>query len=409
MARDDCYDVIAARTGRTRGEVEAELSALDDRAQSYEQRGLSKAQAYKKAGEERLDEEAARRAAQRRASIMDMQSYQSWVRNARARHTEGHDYHLIMKAELDGTNTEFTGSRVSLGSDGLTYRENYAKAFEMMLDNDAEHRDLVEIYASRAMQRDWALELSEINRGPFGMPGLTKNPKALKIARAADVVQRQMMADNNAVGGWTKPYAGFVIRMNHDADLVNIGGRTAALGLAPADASARWIASVKKNADLKRTWGPLDVDKILPEMWKKLANGEHENAPTVDLDDPHYTNLAAQAAAHKAIHWKSVDHWLDYNSEFGHSSATQGLYESFQRSAERTALIKHFGTKPREGYEERKAWIKAELRNNPTELAAFLSKEKSLDHIYNQFDHSTNANGNRMMREATTGVVAKGA
>lgn len=405
MAREDCFDAIAARTGIPREEVMNTLSDLDERAQSYEQRGMNRLDAYKKASKDRLDDEAELRAAHRRASVIDMHVFQSWVRDARARYAEGHPFDLIIKAMLDGTNTEFWGSRISIGSDRLTFAENYAKAFEQILDNDGTP-GLVELFASREMQRDWALELSELNRGVFGKTGITKNDKALKIANAAFTVQKQMMADHNAVGGWTKPYAGFVIRMNHDADLVNVGGRTAATGLKPPDAMRLWTDSVKKNADLKRTFGPLDVDAILPEMWKKLANGEHENTPAVDLDDPHYSSLAVQSAAHKVIHWRSVDHWMDYNNEFGHSSATQGLYDSFMRSAERTALMKHLGTKPRLGFMERIDWVRQTLRDKPEELKAFDAKVPGLKNIYNQFDRSENTHGNRMVREATTGTMA---
>jgi len=116
-----------------------------------------------------------------------------------------------------------------------------------------------------------------------------------------------------------------------------------------------------KHADLPRTFGSGDVSEILPEMWGKLARGEHFEIKALDEDEGAipFANVARQASAHREIHWKTAADWRAYIKEFGPHDPTSAVVHAFDVAARRVALLQHFGTKPREEFENDIGYLRA--------------------------------------------------
>jgi hypothetical protein len=73
------------------------------------------------------------------------------------------------------------------------------------------------------------------------------------------------------------------------------------------------------------------------------------------------TNVAGQVSHQRTLHWKSADDWLAYNREFGRFTPTDAWLNSVTKSADHYALMKVFGSKPKETFEELIAYAKNKI------------------------------------------------
>jgi hypothetical protein len=92
--------------------------------------------------------------------------------------------------------------------------------------SDLERAGLLKIFASKALEDKWSDELFELNREPYGKPGITKDAKALEIAKIVRKWQTQSMAMLNREGAWVRSYSGYVTRTSHDPHAIGNAGMT---------------------------------------------------------------------------------------------------------------------------------------------------------------------------------------
>ncbi|MGY4460278.1 hypothetical protein [Bradyrhizobium sp. LB13.1] len=74
--------------------------------------------------------------------------------------------------------------------------------------------------------------------------------------------------------------------------------------------------------------------------------------------EPMFTNVARHVSQERTQHWKSADDWLAYNKEFDRHNPTDAWLNSVNKSADHYALMKVFGSKPKENFEEIIAYAK---------------------------------------------------
>src|ERR1700753_2136435 len=79
VSRKDCFDDIAGRTGKSRTEVQDALDEILNRAEGYEQEGMSRDRASTRARDDLLQAQAEQDLLRRRPAILD-------VRKESARH-----------------------------------------------------------------------------------------------------------------------------------------------------------------------------------------------------------------------------------------------------------------------------------------------------------------------------------
>ena len=375
VSRRDCIDGVAARSGRDPKDVEEDLKDLLDRADSYEAEGMDYHDALSKAGLEMMAEQEERAQMGRRAAVMD--GRKDYVR--RKFYREAADQiekmapglskqaaHLAMEAKLVGVNLPFFKNRQSVDAQYFALRRIAVGGFARDLEQNAAG-DLLKLFASRQIEKEWAAELFELWRGERGQVGLTKNPQALEIARTIKKWQKASIDQQNREGSWIRSYSGYITKTSHDADGIRRAG------------PEKWVYDTIGKLDLKRTFGTTDRQKALDalrKLWSPFSNGDHFDYGRATDDEPIYPNVAKKAAAPRELHFKSGADWLAYNDEYGVRNPTHQVVEAFAIGARRTALLKEFGTKPAESFEADMNYFKQAMQSRMGLLTTRLDNVK---------------------------------
>ncbi len=367
----DCAEEVGKRAGRPRAEAQDELEALLDRAEDFEHDGLSPDGAYAKARDERLREIADQRALRRRAEIMDTRKeisrhrfYQSVADQIaglpiRARQIARLGLQAArygLEAKLVGVNLPFLRNRMSVDAQYVALRRQWVGG----LAYDLEQAGLLKIFASRALEDKWTDELFELNKKAGGRPGVTNEAQALAIAKTIQKWQRESMGALNREGAWVRSYSDYVTRTSHDADKIHRAG------------PEQWIADTLPRLNLKRTFGTDDRERVrdaLFHMWTPMATGDHFDYGR-PREEPLYPNTARQASASRELHFKSGADWRAYNKQYGVSGPTKTVVDALSIAARRTALMREFGTRPRESYERDKDYLLARLKGESARISS---------------------------------------
>lgn len=250
------------------------------------------------------------------------------------------DVAMGFQAKLIGTNTPFFGSRDSTAAaiEGNTHQ--LVGAF----DQELKAAGLDRLFASGAMERQWALELFELNRRG-GTPGITGSPQAQQIAQIIHNTQRRGVEMLNAEGAFIGSYDGYIARSSHSAHrLIRMG----------EDA---WVANANQYFDLDLIYpnrDPAFIDRALRAQFKRIASGLHDSYDPAELDlTPSVAgqNMATKVSERRVIHFKDADSWLAYNRIAGDYTPTQIIFKSAVGAARDAALMRIWGTNPKQAFE----------------------------------------------------------
>lgn len=374
-SRKDCFDEIARKTGKKRAEVEDALDEIFNRAEGYEHDGMDRDAAYDRARDEFLKAAADQYALQRRGAILDMRKeiarHRFYAASAEAIRTLSPKMavkalRLAVEAKLVGSNLPFARGRLSVDAQYVALRRKLVGGFS----DDLRREGLQKIFASRAIEDKWTDELFELNKAADGNPGITKDAQALKIAQIVQKWQKASIDTLNREGAWIRSYSGYITRTSHDADKIRRAG------------AEKWINETLPRLDLKRTFGTMEPQAVrdaLFDMWTPMMSGVHYDYGR-PIEEPVYPNTAKKASATRELHFKSGKDWREYNRDYGGHNATYTVVRAFETSARRAALMKEFGTRPREAYERDKAFLLATLQQ---ESKALSSKLSALEQAYN--------------------------
>lgn len=376
---EDCSDRIVRKSGRSRGAVDDELKKLIDRVGDLERDGMDREDAFSRARDERLQEEADQAARERRSAIMDKRKEIARTRFYKT--TEEAIAKLspklalraaryALEAKLVGVNIPFAKGRYSVDAQYVALRRQWVGG----LSDDLERAGLLKVFASRAIEDKWAQELFELNKRPSaryeeakaageagerdvwemaskcdgpGNPGVTKDAHALEIAKILQKWQKTAMASLNAEGAWIRSYSGYITRTSHSADKIGAAG------------PEKWIGDTLPLLDLRRTFGTDDPQRARDALFKmhtSMALGDHYDYGR-PVDEPLYPHTAKAASSERELHFKSGKEWHAYNEQYGDHNATHTVVQALSTSARRSALMKEFGTRPREAYEADKQFL----------------------------------------------------
>lgn len=367
--RKDCIDKIVEKTGgrMDRHAVEDALDDLLSRADSDSSGSKSYNEKLRDAAEKMQNDFLEKEAVARRNSINDVMISV----NNRKFYNRAPNAKLAMEAKLVGVNTPFAGHRFqSVANQEKTVLEEHAGG--MVTDMVA--ADVDKVFASRGMEKDWARELFEINKGDAGKPGLTNNPQAKQIADLIHKWQKASVDTLNKAGAWIKSYTGYITRSTHDPDKIRRATRDT------------WVSDTLQLIDTTRTFGKdSDAKAILEETWEKFVRGDHllYKSPVDDLNDLNKgVDVARKASAHRELHFKSSDDWLTYNEKYGQFNPTETVMNAFRNAAKQTSLMRGFGTEPRLQFENDMIYLKNGIRD-PLQLQDFNKFEQALR---NRFD-----------------------
>lgn len=353
--RKQCLDDIARRTGRSRRDVDDLLGDILERAETYQRDGAGPDQAYIRARDEMLKEIYERAALRHREEIMngrkDLARRRYYAATEEAIKTLSPRLavkaaRLALEAKLVGVNIPFFKGRFSVDAQFVALRRQWVGGFS----RDLEESDLLKVFASRAIEKEWAAELFDLNAG--GKGGVSGDSHALAIARTIQKWQRTSMGALNREGAWIRSYSGYITRTSHNPDAIGRAGQE------------KWIADTLPLLDLGRTFGtkdPQHARDALRTLWPSMMHGDHFDYGK-PIEEPLYPNAARQASDTRELHFKSGKDWIQYNEAYGVNNATHTVVQAFVTGARRTALMKEFGTRPREAYENDKQFLLAKLQ-----------------------------------------------
>jgi hypothetical protein len=366
-SRKDCLTEIAEKSGKSREEVGDALDEILNRAEGYEHDGMGHDDAYARARDEFLQQSADQYARERRGAILDMRKessrhrYYATTREAirtLSPSKAATAFRLAFEAKLVGVNLPFLGNRRSVDAQYVALRRQLLGGFS----SDLERAGLLKIFASKALQDKWTDELFELNREQYGKPGITKDAKALEIAKIVRKWQKQSMAMLNREGAWVRSYSGYVTRTSHDPHAIGKAGMS------------KWVNDTFDKLDLKRTFGTADRQAALDalrQMWAPMRSGDHFDYGK-PIEEPLFPSVAKKASATRELHFKSGKDWRAYNDQYGVSNPTHTIVTSLSTAARRVALMKEFGTRPSEAFERDMNYIRAAIQNDESSRASRL-------------------------------------
>ena len=278
-------------------------------------------------------------AAQQQANVV-MNAAKRAERYATYSQAPNGDVALGFQAKLIGTNTPFFGSRDSTAAAIEGNLHDLVGSF----DQELKQAGLDRLYASGTMERQWALELHEMNRRG-GQPGVTGSPQALQLAQIIHNLQRRAVEMLNREGAYIGSYDGYIARTSHSAHRLMQMGEDA------------WVAYANQFFDLDLIYPnrtPQFIDEQLRAQYKRIVSGLHDSYDPEALDlIPHVQgqNLAAKVSERRVIHFKSADDWLNYMSVAGDVTPTQAVFFAAQKASRDAALMRIWGTNPKRAFE----------------------------------------------------------
>lgn len=418
--RRDCIDeILEAVGGRlNRKDVENHVDEIDARAEGYQSEGMSRAKALGRATEEVLKEEAIRHNIELRNAREDaikLRDLRNFVDNARK---AGHGAELAIEARLTGVNTPIfdkasrSGNQLSAAAVSLGAKKDWIGGVVTDLErigrDDPKFTGLDRLFYSRAIEDDIFREKWELDHGDRGKPGVTGNAAALKIAEVLNKWDKVRVQALNTEGAWISDYGGYVTKMTHDPDRI----RRASKPFSPADPKtyfykgfseidrAAWVGKTLQHLDVKRTFGGADAEQALAHMYGGFIDGSHMDPTLETIGEPGAPNIASHVSQHRTLHWKSADDWLAYNKAFGRFSPTDAWLHSLNKAADHYALMKVFGSKPRENFAEIVKYGQDALMGTPARVAF----DKRMPALENRF-RVVSGEADRPIANIWSGVV----
>jgi hypothetical protein len=406
--REDCLDEIlkSIRDRRDRKFVEDHLDDLDERMQADDSAGSAR-EKYFRAAKEMLEEVALKRAVEMRAMQMDalkMRDLRTYVDAAAA--TERGSYALGIEARLAGVNTPFfdaksrQGNQASVGATSLGAQKDWIGGavddIRRLERDDPKFAGLEKTFYSKAIEDAIFIEKVELEKqakGRGGSPGKTRNEAALAIAKILQKWDKVKIQALNGEGAWITEHSAFGASVSHDPDkmlaaagnlmkrLTTRESNKVAFHALWEEARQAWTAKTLPRIDARRMFGTtVDADKKLSEMFGGLVTEDHL-APAPSGGDQYFFNVARKVSAEREFVWKSAEDQLAHMREFGRFAPTDAWLNGMRYSADKYALMKAFGTKPKENFEELLAHAKNKVTGKP-ERRAFDKQERYLRNLY---------------------------
>ncbi len=364
--RKDCLDeILEALGGRLkRDDVWDHLEDIDAKAEAYQQDGMARAEALRRATEETLKEASIRNAIMLRNAREDAIKFRGLRQYVDAAAKNGHGMELAIEARLTGVNTPMfdptsrQGNQMSAAAMSLGAQKDWVGGFvtdvERLAHDNPKFAGLDKIFYSRAIEDDIFREKWEFDAGVKGKPGVTKNEQALEIARLMHKWDKVRVDNLNSEGAWITDYSGYMTKMTHDPDRIRKAADQSPFsmrkGFEQRDREA-WVHFTLKHIDARRTFGGAEADQALAHMYGGFASGDHLELDTLS-GEPLVQNVAAKVSAKRTLHWKSADSYLAYAKEYGRFSPTDAWLNSVKSSANHYALMKTFGSEPKKVFEE---------------------------------------------------------
>lgn len=247
---------------------------------------------------------------------------------------DGVPYAKALLAALEGTTRNAAQGRASVGRMKIAYEARWLGGFMGRVQREVPH--LERLIKDQQFMGDVVREMHQVNRDG-GTPGITKNPDALKIAKAladtAEKTRRDLNRNGAAIGkldGWSGP-------QRHNTNKVRDAGKDA------------WVSETAELVDLERTFPdltPVEAREVLGEIWENIAVGRLPDEVGATKGRRVPANVASALSKSRVLHYKDADAWLAYNDRYGEGHVIDGLVTYLRRAAMTAAQMQVLGPNP---------------------------------------------------------------
>lgn len=211
---------------------------------------------------------------------------------------------------------------------------------------EVESTGLSKVIQSGALDREIRIEISELNKGENGNPGISNSKEAMVAAKAIQKVQKTILGTLNASGAYIRELEGWAGKVTHDqAKIAKINKQ-------------EWIDRISPLLDHEKTFrsGLLEQDpqEFLSRVYDDIVSGKSSRQQEIEassdklyriIDSP--PNFAKRAEKSRTLHFQDAAAEFDYLKQFG---SDKTLYEqtiSQARKAGKDAgMMQVLGTNP---------------------------------------------------------------
>jgi hypothetical protein len=395
MGYQKCITEIQnAAGGRlTEDDIESLLGEIIQRSRRNEKRSLAEPEKFRIAAKEMAQEIETALAIEKANAIRNLEKRVARREHYREAAEVTGDLFLAVESKINGINTPVSGGRKSAEAINNAIRRELTGALAV----DLERSGLMRAFQTDALLREWVTELSELNKGDAGKPGITGDKNALALAKVLHKYQRAAVEKMNGEGAWIRDYFAYVTKTSHDPDAIRRAG---------AD---QWIEDVMSRIDLDRTFGGSDIEarKALAELWIDFKDGNHLRFDDA-LEEVAFPgmNVAKKVSASRVLHWKTSDDWLAYTQKYGSGGAREVFLAGLERAAKSTALMQVYGTNPRAAFESDLDWVATEFRGADDRVRKFTNSRKGLVNRFDHLDGTAQRPENRLASDITAWTLA---
>lgn len=337
MAYKDCVDAIKKAAGRdlTDDEAQAIFEAVEDRIRREMKKGMTRAEAGRKAGKELSEEMRLAVMIEKRSQTINALVWSE----LQGRQVEGReaDVAIALVTGFAGARRRpgnFANAGLSVDALGIAAVERAHGA----LIADLERAGLFNAVKRRdaAFERDIIREMWWLDDPNAG--AATGNKHA---AEAAAILSKHMeiaRLEQNKAGAWIGKIDHYVGRQTHDRYKIRTAGFDA------------WRETIEPRLD-PRTFDGMESagerTSWLRSVWEALASGMHES-PSGDWQAGFkgFGNLAKKVSQERKLHFASADGWMEYNAQFGQGDVFSAVMHGIERGQRNAAVMRVLGTNP---------------------------------------------------------------
>jgi len=237
-----------------------------------------------------------------------------------------------------------------------------------------------------------------------GVRGETSDLSGFKVSKEAEQMaeiihkwQEKTRLDGNKAGAWTGSLPGYITNQSHDMFKLRRAGYD------------EWKTDMEGLLHERSFDGVKNRDEFYQSAYDGLASGVHlSHAEGAAIPSGHPKgqsgSVAKRMSENRLFHFKGGREAFQYSQKYGVGSLRESLMFGFERTAQRTGLMRVWGTNPHNNFEM--VWEKVMASLDSAGRAKLRNKRGAIDNRIMEVDGSINIPGNQMVAKWGAGIRA---
>lgn len=220
----------------------------------------------------------------------------------------------------------------------VTHQQYFGKLVDQM-----EKADVFRDFRRGEHSLDIYKEMEQMK--PGGTPGITKNDKALKIARIIESTTSEMVDRQNRAGATIEKMPGYITRQTHDQQAIRRVGGPGNNTATKQQSYDAWSAFVKSRVDPDRTYKGANPDKFLRNVHEALYSGTHGPMQDEGTLQPLFfgQDIGRKVSQSRVLHFKDATAAWEYNNEYGIRNLKDQIFSDLHYRSKSISLMENLG------------------------------------------------------------------